>query len=238
MLILNEEWAYIHIPRTSGVNFKTAVCKSYKKPYKIFWETLNQDSYQPPKIHELFWGKYNQNILTNLNVNVDIRNMMPDNPRTSPLFMWEEAEIYSDEKVFTICRNPYTRLVSLYYNSLKYYKNLSLVNEDITLEQFLFHPLFTKLSSLYGYTIPTRTQVEYLKNRDGQLVCDRFYKMETNQKSLQRDFRLEHINDVKYNSQEYDKDYAKIYNDRTIEFVQTTFKQDFDYFEYDINPFW
>ena len=46
------------------------------------------------------------------------------------------------------------------------------------------------------------------------------------------------INDVKYNSQEYDKDYAKIYNDRTIEFVQTTFKQDFDYFEYDINPFW
>lgn len=236
MMILNEEWMYVHIPKTSGVNFKTVVSKTYKKPFKIFAEI--QDSIQVPKINELYWGNYNQEINNALGITADFRSCFADLVKTSPLFMWEEAEVYTDQKVFTIVRNPYTRLVSQYEDNLKSLKSVYTLDEIPSLEDYLFNPKFVKLSGNQGYSIAKRNQVEYLQNRNGEIICDRFYKMETHQKKLQRDFRLENIELIKYNSNEYNKNYSEIYTDKLINFVQTNFKKDFEYFEYDINPFW
>lgn len=238
MMILNKEWMYIHIPKTSGSNFKTTVCKSYKKPFVQYGSDLGDNNINIPKASELYWGNINQSLLHELNIPIDVRNTVHSMTMHCSVAMWEEAEVYNNEKVFTIVRNPYTRLVSLFNVYQKVINRYVEFSRVPTLEDFIFHPLYRKGFSIYGFSTPERNQIDFLKNRDGNIICDRFYKMETQQKKLQRDFRLDNIDTWRYNTHVYNKDYSTIYNDRLIEFVQTTFKQDFEYFNYDINPFW
>ena len=229
---------YIHIPRTSGVNFKRLVAKYYSKPFVQYGDKITTNYIECPKVNELYWGNYDNQLLDNLNISLDIKSTLHAMPMYCSLAMWQEAEVYNDEKVFTIVRNPYTRLVSLFNFYQKVIYKYIEFSKVPTLEDFIFHPIYKKAFKIYGFSTPDRNQVDFLKNRDGIIVCDRFYKMETHQKKIQRDFRLENINTWKYNTGEYNKDYSSIYTDKLINYVQTTFKQDFDYFEYDINPFW
>jgi hypothetical protein len=61
--------------------------------------------------------------------------------------------------------------------------------------------------------------------------------METDLENLRQDFNLQDIS-ANHNRANYNRNYANLYTDELIEFVQKTYKRDFEYFEYDINPFW
>ena len=62
--------------------------------------------------------------------------------------------------------------------------------------------------------------------------------METEITQLQNFFNTSDLNEYKYNSFEYDRDYKNIFTDEIIYWVQKTYKEDFNFFGYNINPFW
>jgi hypothetical protein len=62
--------------------------------------------------------------------------------------------------------------------------------------------------------------------------------METDQENISIDFDLPNLNKLKINQKNYNRDYSNLYDDELINWVQETYKRDFEYFSYDINPFW
>ena len=233
---------YIHIPKTSGKNFKKKLKESLNESdyvdYNLNPKYLN---YILKKGLSLDFLKENfQKIPSTENLNLEIVNddgnyMALTLVKHLPLSIWEENGIYQNEKVFTIVRNPYTRLVSFYEDTL--YSLSSLIKfKKPTLLEFIKNEKINFIldSVVVNYK---KTQSSFVKNLKGDFVCDKFYKMETDQEELFNDFGI-NLSKEKINTREYNKNYSEIFSDELIEWTQKTFKEDFDIFSYDINPFW
>lgn len=235
--LLSDGWMYIHIPKTSGANFKQIVVKYYDGEYSIFSKSFN-DINAP--IVSVFWEKYEQEIqetIDEFKYFGIVKQKLLFQIQHAPLWVWQKSEMYNNEKVLTIVRNPYTKFISHYYASL-YYLNQYFDFQTPSPEEFIKHEKINFFLKMDPCNYRTK-QVDYLKDVNGDIKCDKIYKMEEDLKTLEKDFRLKNINRFKYNKAEYDRDYAKLfYSDELIEFVQTTYQDDFEYFGYDKEPFW
>ena len=238
MIILDNIWLFIHIPKTSGKNFKKMISENYKKPFKKYDINVNENTIVCPNLKNIYWENYNQKFLNLHGINFDSRLIDKYAPQHSSVFMLERAGIYNKikHKVITIVRNPYTRLISLYYNVLRLCANNNIIIPS--LEYILFSSNSKDIIPIFGFSNFQRTQLDYLKDIKGNIVCQKFYKMETDQEKIKKDFELDCKQNTNYHITQSSRDYSLIYTDKLIDYVQTTFKQDFEYFDYDINPFW
>jgi len=270
MLILNDKWMYIHIPKTSGTNFRTNIINIYSESnysnysneppfgnlddnkldelkkiakkdlndeFKHFlsiitnnYTTFNQKKIQ---INPQYCEYYNKiHFISKSEISVNHSH----NIKHLPLNVWEKYSIYNNQHIFSIVRNPYTRFISYYTNivyGLKKYFNF-----DLSIKQFIqndYMNLITDNCKFMNYKI---NQVDYLKNNSGEIICDKFYKMESDLEQLSHDFDLPNLIKEKINYGFYERNYEKLFDNELIKWVQETYENDFEYFSYDINPFW
>jgi hypothetical protein len=233
MLLIDDEWCYIHIPKTSGTNLRETFKGSshYIQNYDVFGNVLQK--FKP--IHDRFWQGYDCSQLKRF-VFLDLKRVDWMHSKHAPLWIWQEQNVItSHHKVFTIARNPYTRLVSVYQHFIRTGEALS---SNYTLSKFVNDPAIQSIFEMFPYRSDTTPQIEFLKDSNGNVTIDRVYKMETDLPKLESDFHLDSINKIKYNSGDYIKNYKELYDDDLISWVQTTFKEDFEFFDYQIQPFW
>ena len=215
MIIIENEWCFIHIPKTSGTNFSN--CFSDDRVVK----------YNHNELWNEFWG---DNQLPNY---FDLKNI--NIVKHAPLSFWQRNNIITHHKIFTIVRNPYTRLLS-FFNEFKRDLNIP----SLSLSQFIEHNLIRRALNNIPYNVFSlnTNQLDYFRSIDGNLLLHKFFKMETEITQLQNFFNTSDLNEYKYNSFEYDRDYKNIFTDEIIYWVQKTYKEDFNFFGYNINPFW
>jgi len=241
---------FIHIPKTSGTNFRKNVHLSRKphryRDYDMCEDYINEIMTPEGKelIDILFENRINQDHMKKYDLRL-VRHL--------PIGVWEKYGIYTDERVYTIVRNPYTRLVSIYEETIAK-MNMLFNFEKPDLEKFIFSEKINILTDCYIIN-HKKSQTSYLKNLNGDIICEKYYKMEEDQEIIKKDFLLkdeeeletseissillENIeNRFSNNTREYNKDYASIFTDRLIEWTQETFKEDFEYFSYNKEPFW
>jgi hypothetical protein len=224
MFIADNEWCFIHIPKTSGTNlmhvFPDERCIKYGEN-----EHWNE-----------FWSDTNLQILLPFLGPIKGCNIV----KHAPLYFWEEIGVVTDQKVFTIVRNPYTRFLSWYHemNRIVEFFNLPFVN--VSFEQFIESKYINVLLNQLPHKVFTNktNQVDYLVDKTGRIRVDKVYKMETDLEQIENDFNITDINTFKINFLNYDRDYAKVYTPKMIDWVQQNFQKDFEYFGYNNKPFW
>jgi hypothetical protein len=235
--LIDDGWMYIHIPKTSGGNLKKIIIKYYSGEYFIFDKNFN-DIDAP--IVDLLWEQYESECVKTGLIPVEYFNIAKSEllfeVQHSPLWVWQKSGMYNGEKIMTIVRNPYTKFISHYYASIYYldkYFEFSIPSPS----EFINHEKINKILKMdpCNYLV---NQVNYLKDINGDVKCDKIYKMETDLVDLERDFKLKEVNKFKFNQAEYDRNYRKLYTDELIHFVQETYKNDFEYFGYAKEPFW
>ena len=104
MIIIDNNWCFIHIPKTSGTNFTLCFPNDRIKKY-----TGNQ-------LWDEFWEKKSPEFVINLKEKINV-------VKHAPLLFWQKQNIVKHHKIFTIVRNPYTRLLS-FFNEFKRDLNL------------------------------------------------------------------------------------------------------------------
>jgi hypothetical protein len=243
---LTDAWMYIHIPKNSGTNFKRTVYAQYEGNYsrgytndvvETVWPELWQQYADKNLIDKnLIGDSIGDEIISKIFLNFSENQLQLKNQvQHSPLHIWQKCGLYDNEKVITIARNPYTRFIS-HYNATLRTLGAYFEFKFPSPTEFIAHKKLNFLAKLdpCNYLI---NQIDYIKDINGQVKCDRIYKMETDLENLRQDFNLQDIN-ANHNRANYNRNYANLYTDELIEFVQKTYKRDFEYFEYDINPFW
>jgi hypothetical protein len=220
MILIDNEWCFIHIPKTSGTNLTKIFPdeRSIKYDGNELWDLFLSDNcdyfsalekYGIPKINAI---------------------------QHAPVHFWEKNNIIDNNyKIFTIVRNPYTRIVSLYNEIKRWVKKI-----DFSFEKFILNEKinnFFKLIFHDQFSINTN-QLDFFIDCNKNIRLDKFYKLETDLKNIEIDFNIKNINTYKYNSYNYNKNYSEIFTDELIDWVQQNFKKDFEYFNYNINPFW
>jgi len=215
MIIIENEWCYIHIPKTSGTNFANCLLDDRIVKY----------------VHNELWDEFWGDIQLPNNFNIKDINVV----KHAPLSFWQKNNIVTHHKIFTIVRNPYTRLLS-FFNEFKRDLNIP----SLSLNQFIENDLIQEGLNNIPYNIFSlkTNQLDYFISIDGNLILHKFFKMETEINQLQNFFNTSDLNEHKYNSFEYDRDYKNIFTDEIISWVQKTYKEDFNFFGYNFDPFW
>ena len=233
MIIINDEWCYIHIPKNSGTNLRKIFLRSSNK--------VDSFSYENPKrledikkVSKFFWD---DNLLDQFSSTIPLyKDVNLKWCHHASVFAWQQANILTTQKVFTICRNPFTRFISYCNNVIE---KSGIFIPQMSLKEFIHSEYLHKVGSLSSLNYNYKTnQVDFLTGIDNKIVLDRVYKLESELNKIESDFSLTDINKHMYNRGNYERDYSKIYTDKTIKWVQNTFARDFYYFGYDIKPFW
>ena len=249
MILLNDK-IFIHIPKTSGTNFRNNIIKTYSQND---YSNYSLDSVDYKQFGNLNYNEINQ-IKKISNESFDdivikhkeeyicipkseISKVYCYHIKHLPLNVWEKYSIYKNQSVFTIVRNPYTKFVSHYENTIDNLK-LFFNFDKPTPKQFIYSENINSIVSKISGVDYKLNQVDYLTNISGNIVCDKFYKIETDQENISIDFNLPNLNKLKINQRNYNRDYSNLYDDELINWVQETYKRDFEYFSYDISPFW
>ena len=224
MFIADNEWCFIHIPKTSGTNLMHIFPdeRAIKYGENEYWEE--------------FWQGSNLKILLPFISSIRDCNIV----KHAPLHFWESVGVVNDHKIFTIVRNPYTRFLSWYHEMNRIVDFFKLPFTNVSFEKFIeLDYIAFLLNQLPHKAFTNQTnQVDYLIDRTGNIRVDKVYKMETDLDQLERDFNLSDIHKHKINFLNYNRNYDEVYTDKLVEWVQTNFKKDFEYFGYNSNPFW
>lgn len=224
MFIADNKWCFIHIPKTSGTNLTTIFPKE-----RIV-------KYDDSNCWDNFWADTDITDLLQFMDPIKSCNIS----QHAPVYFWENIGILSDQKIFTIVRNPYARFFSWYQEMMRIINFFNLPFKHVSFEEFIdpkcqILPLEKfPYNSFTNYT----NQIDYLMDKGGNPRVDRVYKMESDLNLIEKDFNITGINTFKINSLPYDKNYSKFYTSKMIDWVKDTFKKDFEYFEYDLKPFW
>lgn len=250
MIILKNK-IFIHIPKTSGSNFRNNIIKAYPRTdYSNYCLEDNQfgnlNFEKINNIKKILIENFNDIKIENMGKKIFISKFKflndhfltfgSDIIKHSPVNLWEKYGIYKDQSIFTIVRNPYTRFVSHYENTIEHLKLFFNFNKP-SLKEFINNKIINSIVGQIGLDYRLN-QVDYLTNISGNIVCNKFYKIETDQENLSIDFNIPNLNKTKINQKNYNRDYSNLYNDELINWVQKKYKKDFEYFSYDITPFW
>lgn len=216
MILIDDEWCFIHIPKTSGTNF--TLCFPNNRIVK----------YTANELWDQFWDKKSSESFINIREKINV-------VKHAPLSFWQKHKIVKHHKIFTIVRNPYTRLLS-FFNEFKRDLNLS----HLTLSEFISNSdISQELEKIpYGIFSLKVNQLDFFISMNNNICLDKFYKMEDELEQVEQFFNISDINLHKHNSFKYDKNYKNIFTDEIISWVQDNYKKDFDYFNYNLEPFW
>lgn len=217
---------YIHIPKTSGTNLKELFLSSDNH---IF-----ENVYIKSKAYD-YWCS---NIIKNKNFEF-FNEYYPLNKHI-PLNVYEKVFDCSKLKIFSIVRNPYSWAVSSYQCIMRKFpfELFPEVKKDISFKEFFYHKYFSDIQYSFPINLSVN-QCDFLTNSNGEIGCDKIYKMENELQQLGQDFGLKNILTTKSNVGDYDRDYSKYYDDEAIiKRVQILYKKDFETFNYSKDPFW
>lgn len=232
MFIINQEVMYIHIPKTSGTNLRHVFLNSSHDI--IDYDEVGKIKKLSIPARDLFWnGKDIRDILEH--PFLYLSEIDYSITKHSPLWVWQKTGDWSDHKIITIVRNPYARAVSLYKQILRMFGIV--INQEMSFSEFLSNSSIQSIVERFPHTHKTQ-QIDYLKDIDDNIKIDQFYKLETDLDVLAQKYDLKDIHTQKYNSGNYSKNYSKIYDDFLIDWVRSTYAEDFEFFGYDEQPFW
>ena len=183
-----------------------------------------------------FWSSANLQILLPFINQIKGCNIV----KHAPLYFWEDVGVVTDQKIFTIVRNPYTRFLSWYHEMNRIVDFFKLPFTNVSFEKFVESKYINLLLNQLPHKVFTNktNQVDYLIDKTGKIRVDRIYRMETDLNKIEEDFNITDIHTFKINYLNYNRNYSEVYTPKMIDWVQKNFQKDFDYFDYDINPFW
>lgn len=205
-MIYTNEWAFIHIPRTSGINLKINLIKN------------NSD------VRSLF--NYNDDIFKDLSLEERVL-------QHNPYWWWQRQGILKDQQAFTIVRNPYYRAASMYNlvttRHANYFSDISF-EEFFTVDWSSDSRWLTDMKEvMWRYNTP---QVEFIKS-DNTRIC-KIYKYETDLKELGNYLNVDITSTTYNNSSEFDIQEFYEEDATRIKVVNEIFYEDFKIFDYEI----
>lgn len=132
---------------------------------------------------------------------------------------------------FCIVRNPWDRVVSMYYFTKKY--NIYQVygyEQDMKFEEFCNNLLERKNDDLF---LPTHKQVEWTKGTYPPKEILKFENLQNDFLKMLQQYNIQHISPVipHHNSTKH-KSYKEIYTPETKKIVTNIFEEDIDVFKY------
>jgi hypothetical protein len=219
---------FIHIPKCAGTSVEKMLdmsiddnlyCRSGNKlDYKKTVLNLSKDLFTPNEL-ELFELKPPQHY--------SLREL-------SKLLPKETIDLFYK---FTIVRNPYSRLVSEYYYSKIFNKNLETYPANNFNEFAVFwlnQPEKNRISTLFGHL---ETQTSFLINDQGNLnSINDIFKYENLTPCFDKIQQLyPGVKIVQSNSSHFNGDYRNEYSTETAQLVYNFYKDDFINFGYSEN---
>jgi len=202
-MIYTKDWAFIHIPKTSGTNFqirmedKEGVINAWKNTPDIGYIVENEKK--------------------------DLKYLN----QHQPLQYWLDKGILNKEQhIFCIVRNPYARIVSM-FNHMSTSGN----NPDITnFKEFIMNDIIdTKTPKGFGFNFNVGwPQYKFIER--GQGINVRFYKWETELPLVEKYVGHTFL-DTRYNGRDYNP-WHTYYDDETKEKINEKYKEDFRRFNY------
>ena len=173
-MIYSKEWAFIHIPKTSGTNFqirmedKEGVTNAYKDfPDREF-------------------------IVENEKKDLKYLN------QHQPLQWWlDRGTLNKEQYIFCFVRNPYARIVSMYNHMLTSGNNPDVTNFK---EYVMMNVMDRKTPDSFNFNVGW-PQYKFIENNQGINV--KYYKIE-NELPLVEKYIGYTFSDTRYNGRDYD----------------------------------
>lgn len=206
-MIYTEDFAFIHVPKTSGVSIKKSIEKNCSDAVYVPTNTFNNQKYHSETFND------------------DWRRVMH-----YPYSYWEP--MLEDKWVFSVVRNPYVRAVSFYV----FFKTIYASKErhvDLTFEQMYTKTYWTKkygdrLGKFPKINIQTMTQTETLTGLNG--LVPNVFKYEDGYSEIEKKlgFQIDERENItpKYN-------YLDYYDEKRQKQILNFFEEDFENFSYD-----
>ena len=151
--------------------------------------------------------------------------------RTASYITQEDIELNT---LFTVVRNPYDRLVSLYF----WGKNLPMYSDCNTFKDFVINVINNKYTEYNQHRY--KSQVHWISDVNGKIVVDnilRFENLETDFEELLKKLKIPNFNLIKTNtayqmSGIVRKHYSYYYDEETKNMVTEFYKDDLEAFNY------
>ena len=152
----------------------------------------------------------------------------------SQIQKYVSTKIYDSYETFTVIRNPWDRMVSMYEFSKQYIMpTICNFNLDFILESYSFE-IFIELVEQKYLEPYFRDQLSYIKNSRNQIIVNNIFRFEDLgkaqnflQKHLKRKEKLELENRTLHR-----KHYSQYYDDKLKTRVQKIFQEEIDFFKY------
>jgi chondroitin 4-sulfotransferase 11 len=144
---------------------------------------------------------------------------------------------------FTIVRNPWARMLSMYlyykkHNAREFFSGIAEIDDDFNnWIEFIYSDKFrrdTVHSAVNIFKYCFCNQLNWLKDIDGKIIDDiNIYKIEELDihDLLANKLEIKHLNIHTYHPTEHGH-YSEYYTDKTRELVQKHYQEDIDYFGY------
>ena len=130
---------------------------------------------------------------------------------------------------FSLVRNPWDRIFS-WYTLINSNNFGSIKEESIKYEEFLIKDLaFAPGDPYFHYN-----QLDYLRDKDNDLLIDKIYRYENYQDNIQDLSKQLNfgVSDIQKMNQTFHKDYRTYYTDRSKALIFEKCRDDIDYFGY------
>ena len=216
--MIYKDLIFIHIPKTGGSSIRSSLSKNYDLQYNATKQNLIKLGYS------------NLENFENYNFSVhDFKDHLPYQ-------LIKKNNLEKNKFSFTFIRNPFSRMVSLYYECVNNPLIELDVNKDNSFEYFV--NLVTKKS--YWFTIP---MIDYI-GIDNIAKIDfigRFENFENDILQLKKKIKIS-IKHHNFNNHINNKlkfsDYTKFYkNNKLIDMVEKYYYEDLNKFKYDYDQF-
>lgn len=174
------------------------------------------------------------NILLNAEKYGDVRKGYSYNPeRHNPIWYWETGTKLEGKKLYTTVRNPYSRIVSLWWH-LNHF-----ASHSVTFERFILDetPLsyFLRDNIIMGdYKWETTTRmIDHLEDKSGKIPKNlQVFKMEEDLSKLEKEMGID-FRHTRHKAFPDKGDYRKYYTDKIQEVVYKRYERDFLKFDYE-----